>query len=795
MEIIALDRHDPAAEQAGKVGPYRLEHRLGSGGMGTVWRAQDERLKRAVALKRILPAATEDHRLRERFRREAEAVARLNHPAIVHIYDIVEAQESDWIVMELVEGRTLHELLRNKGPLDPQWALRLGRDIAEGLAEAHIQGFIHRDLKAPNIMVTPLGRGKILDFGIAKEIQPEAQETTLSMPGTIVGTSYAMSPEQAMGLRLDPRSDLFSLGSLLYEMVTGVTPFRAETVQATLVRVCSLRHLPVSSIRPNVPRDLSDLIDRLLQKDPDHRPGSAAEVATALEQIAVAQEIVPAREQVPLVGSAASDQETVLELPVRQVQAFSLFESTVGQSSLSALRLAMEPVRSSGSALSVLNTIGGIRLVPGIVFLLIMVASAVYLLRPSVVQSPSQSLYREGLTYLDGIDRKGNLDQAIGRFKKVIAQDKTHAAAHAALARAYWLKFQSGDVRKRDPMWLDRALPMAERAVTLDPDLAAARVSLGLVLESIGRPDEALHHIERALVLEPANGDAYYAAGRIHDSQRNDVEAEAAFKKATELRPDAITFNALGSFYFGMRRTDDAIAAFRRSIELAPDNIYAYAVLGQMYSGRGDLAEATSLYQKALQIRPDWIVYSNLSAIYFEQGLYQQAAEAAEKALKMPGVSNEFPCWTNLGMAYRWIPNQKDRSHQAFLRAIQLIQEKLRLEPGDVTLRSELAMHLALVGDLTGALAELRKLRDFSGKSPDNWYRIAGAYELSAQRIEALAALENALRGGFPTKAIEKDPDLIELRADARYRRLRAKLSKERAQRYNRLNMGLSSQS
>ncbi|HYG61862.1 MAG TPA: serine/threonine-protein kinase, partial [Thermoanaerobaculia bacterium] len=165
MENIALGRRGPAAEQAEKVGPYRLEHRLGAGGMGAVWRARDERLKRAVALKRILPTANEDPRLRERFRREAEAVARLNHPAIIHIYDIVETEDSDWIVMELVEGWTLHELLRHEGPLDPQRVLRLGRDVAEGLAEAHSQGFIHRDLKAPNVMTTPSGRAKILDFG------------------------------------------------------------------------------------------------------------------------------------------------------------------------------------------------------------------------------------------------------------------------------------------------------------------------------------------------------------------------------------------------------------------------------------------------------------------------------------------------------------------------------------------------------------------------------------------------------------------------------------------------------
>src|SRR5947199_8191051 len=127
--------------------------------------------------------------------------------------------------MELVEGQTLQELLR-KGPLEPQRAMRLGREIAEGLAEAHAQGFVHRDLKDANVMVTPSGRAKILDFGVAKKIQSEAQEATLSVPGLVIGTTHAMSPEQALGLALDARSDLFSLGSLLYEMATGMAPFR-----------------------------------------------------------------------------------------------------------------------------------------------------------------------------------------------------------------------------------------------------------------------------------------------------------------------------------------------------------------------------------------------------------------------------------------------------------------------------------------------------------------------------------------------------------------------------------------
>jgi serine/threonine protein kinase len=235
-----MQTEDGVPEPPERLGPYRLDQMLGSGGMGAVWRAWDERLERWVALKQIRTDATLRHG-RERLRREARAAARLNHPAIVHVYDILESADGDWIVMELVEGKTLRCLLDEETALPPARAIQLCREITEGLAEAHANGILHRDLKAANVIVAPSGRAKILDFGLAKEIPrasgPEGQDLTLSTPGLILGTCFAMSPEQALGHALDERSDLFSLGSLLYEMLTGEAPFRCESPALSLARV------------------------------------------------------------------------------------------------------------------------------------------------------------------------------------------------------------------------------------------------------------------------------------------------------------------------------------------------------------------------------------------------------------------------------------------------------------------------------------------------------------------------------------------------------------------------------
>src|SRR5215203_418733 len=265
---------------AGFAGPYRIDRRLGRGGMGEVYAGFDERLDRPVALKRIWPHQEEDGTARQRFQREARAVARLHHPAIVQIYDWVESSDGDWIVMELIEGRSLRQLL-HEGPLGLGRSAHLARDILVGLAVAHAGGIIHRDLKAENVMVAAdsspgqVEQAKILDFGLAKQNQAEIDETKLTTDGRLVGTLSAMSPEQVRGHEIGPRSDLFALGSLLYEMVTGVTPFRGESAAEILQRICTWDPPPARSVSPAVPETLSAFIARLLEKDLRKRPQSA----------------------------------------------------------------------------------------------------------------------------------------------------------------------------------------------------------------------------------------------------------------------------------------------------------------------------------------------------------------------------------------------------------------------------------------------------------------------------------------------------------------------------------------
>ncbi|MEM6793622.1 MAG: protein kinase [Acidobacteriota bacterium] len=280
---------DEAAETRRKVGPYRLGPKLGAGGMGEVFRGYDERLERPVALKNVRADRQGTPSARRRLLREARAMARVHHPAIAQIHDWVEAEDGDWFVMELVAGSTLRHILSSQTRLTWRSAAGLAAEIADGLFAAHGAGLVHRDLKPANIMVTAAGRAKILDFGLAKRhaaVEPEEDEDmSLTGAGQVIGTVTAMSPEQALGLPIDSRTDLFALGIVLYESITGVSPFRAETAVQTLARICNRAPEPISSLVEGVPDALIDLIDSLLAKEPEQRPESAQEVALRLRRL------------------------------------------------------------------------------------------------------------------------------------------------------------------------------------------------------------------------------------------------------------------------------------------------------------------------------------------------------------------------------------------------------------------------------------------------------------------------------------------------------------------------------
>jgi eukaryotic-like serine/threonine-protein kinase len=275
-----------------KLGPYEIVAPIGAGGMGEVYRARDERLKREVAIKVLPPELAEDAERRTRFEREARSASALSHPNILTIYDIGSAKDTVYIAMELVEGGTLKDLLAS-GALPSRKLLELGTQIADGLAAAHAAGIVHRDLKPANIMVSKHGYAKILDFGLAKLVTPEDKEVSAlqtaagdpTRPGLVMGTAGYMSPEQAAGRAVDYRSDQFSFGSILYEMATGQRAFERGTTAETLTAIIREEPQSVAQANPKVPAPIRWLVERCLAKDPEDRFGTTKDLARDLASI------------------------------------------------------------------------------------------------------------------------------------------------------------------------------------------------------------------------------------------------------------------------------------------------------------------------------------------------------------------------------------------------------------------------------------------------------------------------------------------------------------------------------
>ena len=283
-ETLSLDFLEPAShpEMLGRIGRYEVERLIGAGGMGVVLKAYDTELHRVVAIKVLLPHLATSSAARRRFAREAKAAAAVVHEHVIPIHDVESDGSPPYLVMQFVPGHSLQTRVDEQGPLEIKEVLRIARQAAAGLAAAHAQGVVHRDVKPANILLEDsVDRVLLSDFGLARTVD----DATLTRSGVLAGTPHYMSPEQASGLSVDQRSDLFSLGSVIYFMCTGRPPYRSESPMAILNRICHEAHRPVDDVNPDVPLELAEVVDRLLAKAPDERFATAREVETRCAEL------------------------------------------------------------------------------------------------------------------------------------------------------------------------------------------------------------------------------------------------------------------------------------------------------------------------------------------------------------------------------------------------------------------------------------------------------------------------------------------------------------------------------
>ncbi len=707
-----------------RISHYRIEGRIGEGGMGTVYRAIDLNLGRLAALK-VLSHGSFSGSNQQRFVREAKAASALNHPNIVTIYEFGSDAGISFLAMELVEGRTLGKILAGRGepgsavPLET--LLGYARQIASALAKARAAGITHRDLKPGNVMITPEGAVKVLDFGLAKQESeaPSAEDVTMTAPtrpGAILGTPAYMSPEQAKGERITYRSDIFSFGIILYEMVCGSRPFRGPDPVSTLSQIILQNPVPVLKANPSAPPEAAALIDACLQKDPARRMASMSEAVASLGGTLT---LAP------------------LSAPASRARSRRWIAGTAGVAALASAGFSARIAYLKWAAgESVLSRFRG----------------------------DSYALFEKASALLTKKYRKQYLDEAIGLLERAIEANPRHAASYGALAEAYVARNQA----QFDEEWSKRALEAARKSVELNPDLAAAHVALGMALtfrqESGAEPEAALR---RAIGMAPNNSLAHHWLGRVLARKGQLAEAESELATAVRLAPRGWESHAeLGSFHFRRQKFAEAAGIWKVAAENSPDNPLIHRNLAAAFHMMGRLDESADSLQRALEIEPAAAVYNNLGTLRFFQGKYGESVAALEKAVEMN--PSRYLYWGNLGDAYRWTPGQRAKAGAAYEKAIQLGG------PGanrDNAIRGRLALYAAKKGDPGSAVAAIDTLRGSSWDGSMH-YRAAVVLELAGRRKQALDELEAALAKGYAANEIANDPELASLRSDARYHRL-----------------------
>jgi eukaryotic-like serine/threonine-protein kinase len=360
-DIAAAPAFGPPAEpvEVGSLGPYRIVKELGRGGMGAVYAALDTRLERRLALKVMLPRFAADSAAKARFLREARSVARVKNDNVVTVYEADERDGVPYIAMEFLEGYPLDVYLRKKGRLTLSQAIRICAEAAAGLAASHALGLVHRDIKPGNLWLeAPNGRVKLLDFGLARPLDAEVE---LTRSGAVLGTPAYMSPEQARGERVDPRTDLFSLGVMLYLLCTGKLPFEGPTIMAVLTALGTREPEPVRELNPSIPESLAALIHQLLAKKPDDRPETADDVMRRLR--ATAQELAGsrARPAEPLLARAPAVRAPVGSAPIHVMAAASGANPFAGIGPGAAAKApasALKPARTKPGGKKLWMTVG-----------------------------------------------------------------------------------------------------------------------------------------------------------------------------------------------------------------------------------------------------------------------------------------------------------------------------------------------------------------------------------------------------------------------------------------------------
>lgn len=812
-----------------RLGRYLVLAPLGRGGMASVWRARDELLGREVALKVLAETLRDSPEARRRFRHEAEIAALLDHPGVAPVYDAGEDGGDAWLAMALVDGESVTDLVaRALPPVDE--AVRIVCAAADALGYAHARGVIHRDVTGRNVMRARDGRVVVLDFGLAL-----AQgRSRITSSHTTIGTLSYMAPEQVRGEAADARSDLFGLGCVAYELLTGAPPFAGGTAETLTYAALNRDPDPPRARRPETPVALERVVLRLLARDPAARHTHAGALVEDLRALAPGPGAAapPAPEPPPRPWVGPGDRGAPVYLlvpPVAEVgpdsgAAPAGLASDLTRAARDALarlhRLHVvvtgEPtpgdagpgvrdfVRSHGASLLLHSTlrvagtrarVDGSVLDPerGLQVAGVSVDGSV--LEPFDLEDRFGAALRGALGLgdraADGPAPSPAPDPAAGEhYAQAVRYLERHdleASVDGAIAilerlvegedgRAeYHAALARACVRKheltRQGVWEGRAAGAAERARALDPDAAGTLVALGDVHALAGRRDEAEREYRRAAERRPESAEAWLGVARMLQDRGDCDGAARACQRAIMARPgDWRGYSRLGQLYFERGLYAEALEPWRRVVELTPDNAKAARNLGSAFYHMDRLDEAVGEFRRSLDLQPNAVAHSNLGTVLYYLGRHGEASEAFEKAVALR--PSDALMWGNLGNALRHCPGGESRAREALERAVGLARERHGRGHATPESRARLATWLSNLGLREDALREIAAATE---SGPDNVHvmKLAACVALeSGRREEGLLGLERAVRHGYGVEVLRRDPDLEALRDDPAFRRI-----------------------